>query len=73
MFRVLVNLINSPLVKLKTDAAIRWCKNKNMLYNIISDKEYKLLTNKDIKQLVDMGLLKWLSRYQEKYDKEYRI
>lgn len=66
------NLINSPLVKLKTDAAIRWCKNKNMLYNIISDKEYKLLTNKDIKQLVDMGLLKWLSRYQEKYDKEYR-
>lgn len=44
-----------------------------MLYNIISDKEYKLLTNKDIKQLVDMGLLKWLSRYQEKYDKEYRI
>ena len=64
-------LINTPLVKIKANAALTWCKNKNMIYTIMSYKDFEPLSRLQIKNLVDNGILKWLPRYEEKYKKEY--
>lgn len=64
-------LISSPLVKLKIEAGERWCKLNNFIYNIYTEENFNMLTNKEIQNLVESGKIKWLPRYEEKYKEKF--
>ena len=64
-------LRNSKNVLLKESAAILWCKNNHLEYKIVTDNEFKLLTNEQIKKLHDSNKIKFINRYEEKYNNEY--
>lgn len=57
-------LINSPLIKLKTEAAIKYCKEKGLEYII---KDAIILTPKEIKELVDNKKIEFTEKTKEKY------
>lgn len=60
-------LINSKLVELKKQGALKWCEQNGFSYKIFSTKDFKLLDKIEIKKLVEAGNLKWLPRYENKY------
>lgn len=61
-------LMNSINVKLKQEAAIKFCKDKGYEYQLI---EPKILSNEKIKELYLSKKIKFLDRYKEKYEKLY--
>jgi hypothetical protein len=63
-------LINSPLVKLKTEAAIKFCDIRGLEYKII---DCQILSDKEILTLYNDGLIKFLPRYEEKFKERYLI
>lgn len=66
-------LINTPLVKLKKEAADKWCINRNLQYKIVSEDDYSILTKEEIQYLYNNNLIKWLPRYQKKYEELYAL
>jgi len=62
-------LINSKTVLLKSAAAIEFCKKNNLIYKITNSPK---LTNEDIKQLVDDGHVKFIKKYQIKYNEKFK-
>ncbi len=61
------NLRNSKLVVIKEEAATKWCEEHNLLYKIVCDDEFNKLTFEEIKNLYNKRLIKFISRYEEKY------
>jgi hypothetical protein len=61
------HLIDSVTVKQKKESAITFCKNNNLKYKIITPT--KRLTFQEIKSLVDNNQIKFINRYQIKYEK----
>lgn len=67
------NLRNSEDVLLKEEAGIIWCKEHNLEYKIICDDEFNKLTGDEIDKLVFDGIIKFIDRYQRKYDDRKKI
>lgn len=61
------NLRNSKNVLLKENAAITWCNEHNFEYQIIESNNIQKLNKEEIKQLYDLGVIKFIDRYEEKY------
>jgi hypothetical protein len=53
------------IVQLKKEAAINFCKNKNLIYKLTCPS--KLLSLEDIELLINTNKLEFISRYKEKY------
>lgn len=62
-------LWNTEIVKEKKTAAEIFCKEHNLIYKL---RDIKKLSYNEITQLYENGYLKWISRYQEKYDILYK-
>ena len=58
-------LHNSPLVKLKTEAATIFCKENNLTYKLTYCRKLSL---EQIGAMVDTGLIKFTQRYNEKFE-----
>lgn len=56
-------LINSKSVKIKSDAAIKYCNERGLVYKIVSP--YKLSINK-LKEMYINGDIKFIEKYEEK-------
>ncbi len=54
------NLWNSPLIKLKKDAAIEFCNSRGLKYKLI---DIDRLSNQEIRTLLDNKLIKFIDRY----------
>lgn len=61
------NLKNSKDVLTKKQAAEIWCKEHNFTYELIESNSFDKLTEEEIKNLHDLGELKFIDRYEEKY------
>jgi hypothetical protein len=59
-------LHNSKLILLKKEAAIKFCKEKNLIYKLIDPS--KLLYHDDIKELIKLKYLEFTDRYKEKWE-----
>jgi hypothetical protein len=62
-----LSLVNTPLVQLKSRAAIKWCNSKKIKYQIFTEKQFDILNFQDIIKLHTMKQIKWLPRYQIKF------
>lgn len=58
-------LINSPSVSIKRIAALKFCKEKGLKYEIIDPE---MLNDSEIQLLIESGQIRLTKRYQEKYD-----
>lgn len=58
-------LHKSKSVQLKKEAAIKFCSNKNLTYKLTYSP--KLLSNIELKILIDAGIVELLDRYKDKY------
>ena len=45
------NLKNTPLINLKKEAAVEFCKDRNLTYKIYTENDFNKLTNKEVYQL----------------------
>lgn len=61
-------LWNTEIVKEKRLAAENFCKKNKLIYKL---RDTKKLSYDEITQLYESGKLKWITRYQEKYEKIY--
>lgn len=64
-------LINSKCILEKKYAAEKWCESNGLEYKIISDEEFNLLTNEEIKNLHDTGKIVFIDKYEQKYRRKY--
>lgn len=62
-------LWNTKLVEDKKNAAKIFCKKNNLIYKL---RDVQKLSHDEIKKLFESGQLKWIDRYQEKYDNLYQ-
>lgn len=58
-------LINSPLNKLKSNAALKYCQKNNMRYSIF---DVEILSISEIKKLVNNHTIKFTEKTKEKYN-----
>lgn len=65
-------LLNTPNVLAKKEAAIKWCHINNLIYILISDKEFSVLSQEEIQNLVELGIVKFIERYEKLYEARYR-
>lgn len=63
-----IKMHNSPSVISKMNAALEYCKNNNLEYKLIDPI---ILTSPEILQLYKSHLIKFLSKYDEKFKKIY--
>jgi len=63
------SLWNSKKVKLKKEAAIEYCKNRNLKYKMI---DVKRLTTDEILNLYNNNKIKFTNRYEEKFREKYK-
>jgi hypothetical protein len=61
-------LWNTEIVREKKKAAEIFCKEHNLIYKL---RDVKKLSKDEISNLYECGHLKWITRYQEKYDNLY--
>lgn len=61
-------LKKSLTVRLKAEAARKFCKEKGLIYKIV---DVKTLSEKEIKELHDKKIIKFTDRYEEKYNEKY--
>jgi len=54
------------IYKAKKEAALLYCKNKNLVYK---QTIVRKITYMEMKDLKDMGHLKFIDRYEEKFKK----
>jgi hypothetical protein len=66
-------LRNSERVLLKEEAGIKWCKEHNLIYNIVCDDEFDKLADSEIDRMVSQGIIKFIDRYQRKYDDRKKV
>jgi hypothetical protein len=59
----------SPLVILKTNAALNYCEDNNLIFKIRECR--KTISTNEIKELKNNGTLKFTKRYEEKFNKLY--
>lgn len=59
-------LINTPLIKLKTEAAIKYCKENNLEFEIT---DYKIIEIEDLDKLIENGQVILTDKTKVKYDK----
>ena len=67
------NLRNSEVVLLKEEAGIKWCKEHNLKYRIVCDDEFNKLSNNEIDEMITKSIIKFIGRYQRKYDDRKKI
>lgn len=65
-------LRNSYLVKIKEEAAIKWCKENNLEYKIIDNTEFDRLSLDQIADLRNANLIKFIDRYEKKFKEIYK-
>lgn len=58
---------------LKEEAGIKWCEEHNLIYKIVCDDEFNKLTTNEIDELLSKGIIKFIDRYQRKYDDRKKI
>lgn len=59
-------LIESPLIRLKTEAAIKYCEDNNLEFEII---DYRVINIQDLDRLIEDGKVILTDKTKEKYDK----
>jgi hypothetical protein len=63
-----LRLHNTSLVKSKTEAAEKFCKKNGLVYILTCPKK---LNSDEVKKLHNLGKIKFLDRYEEKYQQLY--
>lgn len=63
-------LVNTPLVRAKAEAAVRFCADRGLEYRIES---VMVLPEEQIKHLRESGLVRFLPRYEKKYLERYGL
>ena len=61
-------LKKSLAVRLKSEAAIKFCKENNLIYKI---SDVKMLSEKEIKELHDKKIIKFTNRYEQMFNLKY--
>ena len=62
-------LQKGKLVSLKKEAALKFCKNNNLIFKIRECR--KTISTNEIKELIKVGKLKFTKRYEEKFNTLY--
>lgn len=66
-------LINTDTVNRKRKAAEKFCKNIGLQYLLLSEEDFDSLSQHEIKNLIDNGIIKFIDRYEKRYSEEYEI
>jgi hypothetical protein len=61
-------LLKSKIIQIKSEAAKIWCAERNFSYRIMTDKDFEVLTDKEVNFLIESGKIKFTDRYMEKYN-----
>jgi hypothetical protein len=61
------NLVESTVVQTKKLAAEKWCQENRKTYHIFTEKDFQVLSTEEIKTLHDSNEIKFIKRYEEKY------